>query len=55
MESTADITSVYAIEVKDLKDNNYNMTNSISSIKMNMTSMGQNMNFDSDKKRRYGW
>lgn len=50
MESNADITSVYAIEVKDLKDNNYNMTNSISSIKMNMSSMGQNMNFDSDKK-----
>jgi hypothetical protein len=50
MESTADITSVYAIEVKDLKDNNYNMTNSISSLKMSMTSMGQNINFDSDKK-----
>lgn len=50
MESTADITSVYAIEVKDLKDNNYNMTNSMSSIKMNMSSMGQNITFDSDKK-----
>jgi hypothetical protein len=50
IESDADITSVYAIEVKDLKDSNYNMTNSISSIKINMTNMGQNMNFDSDKK-----
>src|SRR6266446_1267104 len=50
MESNGDVTSVYAIEVKDLKDNNYNMTNSISSIKINMSSMGQNMNFDSDKK-----
>ena len=50
MESTADVTSVYAIEVGDLKDNNYNMTNSISAIKMNMSSMGQNINFDSDKK-----
>jgi len=50
MESTADITSVYAIEVKDVTDNNYNMTNFISSIKMNMTAMGQNINFDSDKK-----
>ena len=50
MESNADITSVYAIEVKDLKDNNYNMTNSISAIKMNMSTMGQNINFDSDKK-----
>jgi hypothetical protein len=50
METTADVTSVYAIEVKDFKDSNYNMTNSISSIKMNMSTMGQNMNFDSDKK-----
>src|ERR1035437_2533219 len=50
METNADVTSVYAIEVKDLKDNNYNMTNSISAIKMNMSTMGQNMNFDSDKK-----
>jgi hypothetical protein len=50
MESNADITSVYAIEVNDLNDNNYNMTNSISAIKMNMSSMGQSMNFDSDKK-----
>ena len=50
MESNADITSIYAIEVKDVKDNNYNMTNSISAIKMNMTTMGQNMSFDSDKK-----
>ena len=50
MESNADITSVYAIEVKDVKDNNYNMTNSISAIKMNMSTMGQDVNFDSDKK-----
>ncbi len=50
MESTADVTSVYAIEVNDVKDNNYNMTNSISAIKMNMSTMGQNVNFDSDKK-----
>jgi hypothetical protein len=50
MESNADVTSVYAIEVKDAKDNNYNMVNSISAIKMNMTTMGQNINFDSDKK-----
>ncbi|MEP6926990.1 MAG: DUF6263 family protein [Ginsengibacter sp.] len=50
MESNVDVTSTYAIEVKDLKDNNYNMTNSISAIKMNMSTMGQNINFDSDKK-----
>ena len=50
METNADIATTYAIEVKDLVDNNYNMTNSISVIKMNMSSMGQDMNFDSDKK-----
>ena len=50
MESNAAITSVYAIEVNDLNGDNYNMTNSISAIKMNMSSMGQSMNFDSDKK-----
>ncbi|MEO8413731.1 MAG: DUF6263 family protein [Ginsengibacter sp.] len=50
METNADIATTYAIEVKDLVDNNYNMTNSISVIKMNMSSMGHDMNFDSDKK-----
>lgn len=50
METNADVTSHYAIEVKDLKDNNYNMVNSISAMKMNMSTMGQEMHFDSDKK-----
>jgi hypothetical protein len=50
MESNADISSTYNIEVNELTAGNYNMTNSMSSIKMNMSAMGQNMNFDSDKK-----
>jgi hypothetical protein len=50
MESSADVTTVYSIEVNTIKDNNYNMTNKITSIKMNMSTMGQNINFDSDKK-----
>jgi Family of unknown function (DUF6263) len=50
METNADVTSYYSIEVKDLKDNNYNMTNAISAMKMNMSAMGQEMHFDSDKK-----
>ncbi len=50
METNADITSVYNIEVEDVKDNTYSMTNKIAAIKMNMSTMGQNINFDSDKK-----
>lgn len=50
METNADITSVYNIGVDDVKDNTYNMTNKIAAIKMNMSTMGQNINFDSDKK-----
>jgi Family of unknown function (DUF6263) len=56
METNADITTVYDIEVTDIfkpagvKDSNYKMNNKISAIKMNMNSLGQNINFDSDKK-----
>ena len=50
MESNADVTTVFNIQINNVKDNNYNMTNSISAIKMNMTTMGQNVAFDSDKK-----
>src|SRR6185312_2868291 len=50
METNADITSVYNIDVDDVKDNAYSMTNKIAAIKMNMSTMGQNINFDSDKK-----
>jgi hypothetical protein len=50
MDSKADIASVYNIEVKDIKDNNFNLSNTITNIKMNMSMMGRDINFDSDKK-----
>jgi len=50
MEANADVSSIYNIEVKDVVDNNYNLSNMVTSVKMNMSQMGQEMNFDSDKK-----
>jgi hypothetical protein len=50
MEVNVDVTSTYSIEVKDVVDNNYNLTNTVTGIKMNMTQMGQEMSYDSDKK-----
>lgn len=50
MESNADIATVYNIEVKDKTGNNINLSNTISNIKMSMTMMGQNINFDSENK-----
>ncbi|MDP4284104.1 MAG: DUF6263 family protein [Bacteroidota bacterium] len=50
MEANADVTSTYSIEVNDLVDNNYNLTNTVTGVKMNMSQMGQEMNFDSEKK-----
>lgn len=49
MDSKADITSTYNIEVKDKVNDNYNLSNTISHILMNMEMMGQSINFDSDK------
>jgi len=48
MESNADISTVYNIEVKDMTSNKINLSNTISNLKMNMTMMGQSINFDSD-------
>ncbi|KAA9040865.1 hypothetical protein FW778_02155 [Ginsengibacter hankyongi] len=50
METNADVTSTYNIEVNDIKDDNYDMTNKLAAIKLNMTTMGQNVSFDSDNK-----
>ena len=50
MEANADVTSTYSIEVKDMVDNNYNLTNTVTTVKINMSQMGQEMNFDSEKK-----
>lgn len=50
MEVNVDVSSNYNIEVKELANNNYNLSNTITAIKMYMTQMGQEMSFDSDKK-----
>jgi len=50
METKANITSTYNITVNDKTGDNYNLTNTISRIVMNMSMMGNEINFDSDKK-----
>jgi hypothetical protein len=50
MEANIDATTLYNIEVKDAVANNYNLTNTITNLKMNMSQMGQEMTFDSEKK-----
>ena len=50
MESNAELLGNYSIEVKDKKDNNYNLSNTFTKMKMKMTAMGSDINFDSDKK-----
>ncbi|HEY5463906.1 MAG TPA: DUF6263 family protein [Hanamia sp.] len=50
MDTKADIASVYNIEVKDVNNNNFNLSNTITNIKMNMSMMGRDINFDSDNK-----
>ncbi|MDE3183016.1 MAG: hypothetical protein KGM16_06310 [Bacteroidota bacterium] len=48
MESKANITSTYKIDVKNKTGENYNLTNTLSHINMSMSMMGQDINFDSD-------
>ena len=50
MESNAELTTKYSIEVKDIKDNNYNLSNTFTKMKAKMSAMGNDVNFDSDKK-----
>ena len=50
MESKADFSTLSTIEVKEVKDNNFNITNNILRMKATMSAMGQDMGFDSDKK-----
>ena len=45
-----DLTYTNAIEVKDIKDNGYVLTNTIIKLKMNTNTMGQETNYDSEKK-----
>lgn len=49
MDANADVTSTYNIEVKDVAGDNYNLTNTLTGIKMNVSQMGQEMSYDSQK------
>lgn len=49
METKANITSTYNIEVKDIAQNNINFKNTITTLKMNVNAMGQDASFDSEK------
>ncbi len=50
IDSKANITSVYSIAVDGVANDRYQLTNTISHITMNASAMGQDMDFDSDKK-----
>ena len=50
MEVSIEATTSYEVEVTDNKDNNYNLSNTIKNVKMEMSQMGQEISFDSDKK-----
>lgn len=50
IESKIELSTSASIEVKGAKDNNYNLTNTYTKIKASLNAMGQDMNFDSDKK-----
>ena len=50
MEANIDATTAYSIEVKDAAADKYNLTNTITNLQMNMTQMGQEIKFDSEKK-----
>ncbi|MEO9004435.1 MAG: DUF6263 family protein [Ginsengibacter sp.] len=49
MDNNTDMFSTYKIEVTGHDGNKYNLTNTITNIKMNVSMMGQEMSFDSDK------
>ena len=49
MESKIDMKSTNTIEVIDVKDTSYSLSNTITKMKMNMSAMGQDMNYDSEK------
>jgi hypothetical protein len=50
MESNIDMSSFYNLEVKNAKENGYNLNNTFTKMLLNMNAMGQDINFDSDKK-----
>ncbi len=50
MESNADMSTLYNIEVINSKDSGYSLNNTFSKMKASMSAMGQDMNFDTEKK-----
>lgn len=50
MEMTLENSTVISAEVKDFKNNNYNITQTLTSVKSKFSGMGQDKTFDSDKK-----
>ncbi|MEO6949343.1 MAG: DUF6263 family protein [Ginsengibacter sp.] len=50
METNVNATTTYNVEVSDVTPTNISLNNTISRMVMNMSMMGQEMNFDSDKK-----
>jgi hypothetical protein len=50
MESKANISSSYNIEVKDKKADTYQLSNTLTHMQMSMSMMGNDITFDSDKK-----
>jgi len=50
MESKINITTNYLVNVKDQKGSNYNLTNTVTHLLTSISMMGQDINFDSDKK-----
>ena len=49
MDNNTDMSSTYKIEVTGNEGGSYDLTNTITNIKMNMNMMGQELQFDSDK------
>ncbi|MEO6455800.1 MAG: DUF6263 family protein [Ginsengibacter sp.] len=50
IDSKIDFFTLNNMEVKEVKDNNYNLAATYTKITASMNAMGQDMNFDSDKK-----
>jgi hypothetical protein len=50
METNIDAASVYNIDVKDVNDAGYTLSNTLKSLKSSTSQMGQEMTFDSEKK-----
>ena len=50
MESTVNVTTTYQVEVSDVTRTNIMLNNTVSKMLMSMNMMGQDINFDSEKK-----